>query len=67
MPCMGPYHDKARVNEIYKETIVLLQGRGLVNMQGFCKEQLKKDEKKALKKLKEVIDELVTLEEYDSF
>ena len=64
---MGPYHDKARVNEIYKESVALLRGRCLLDMQGFCKEQLKKDEKIALKKLKKVIDELVKLEEYDSF
>jgi len=69
MPVMGPHHDKARVNEICESVVALLQGRGLLNMQSesIITKQLKQDEKKALKKLKEVIDELVELEEYDNF
>ena len=69
MPCMGPYHDKARVKEIYEETVDLLKGRCLLDVRSgsIITKQLKKDEKKALKKLKEVIDELVKLDEYDSF
>jgi len=66
---MGPHHDKARVNEIYEGVVALLQGRGLLNIQsgGIITKQLKQDEKNELKKLKEVIDELVILDEYDSF
>jgi fatty acid-binding protein DegV len=69
MPVMGPHHDKARVHDIYEGTVSLLQGRGLLNMRSgsIITKQLKQDEKKALKKLKEVINELVKLDEYDSF
>jgi len=66
---MGPYHDKARVYDIYEGAVAFLQGRGLLNIRSgsIITKQLKQDEKKTLKKLKEVIDELVKLDEYDSF